>query len=274
MSLPLHLWARTVTAICLWTFAGGPDPAQASAGPTPDCGQAFDHGHGLWLSVLRTSVHDGSVAYGRIRSAGQAALDAYLRQLESVCPSVYSTWSRPQQLAYWINVYNAYTVRLIVDHHPVKSIRSIGLLPMAAFRTRFIRVRANGASTLSLNDVEHEILRKRFGDARIHFAIVCASKGCPSLASSPYQAAELDEQLQMAARNFLGDEGKNHFDLQRRVLHLSSIFMWFRQDFEKAAGDLVEFVKRHAPQKLAAQLAATPPIQVTFQPYDWSLNGT
>ncbi|HWP65130.1 MAG TPA: DUF547 domain-containing protein [Candidatus Limnocylindria bacterium] len=217
-------------------------------------------------------MQDGFVDYAGLEKDGQAELRAYLDALESICRGHYDTWTREQKLAYWINAYNAYTVRLILDHYPLKSIREIGLLPGAAFRKEFIPSKGVRGKTLSLDDIEHEILRKDFSEPRIHFAIVCASKGCPTLRSEAYRAADLERQLDDAARTFVRDSAKNRFDASKRTLYLSSIFKWFREDFERAAKPLPEFVARFADEQTAAGLRAGS-VRIEFLDYDWSLNG-
>ncbi|MCC7542186.1 MAG: DUF547 domain-containing protein, partial [Deltaproteobacteria bacterium] len=201
--------------------AGGQD-ARPSAQAGHSCG-IVDSDHAEWTALLRQHVHDGRVDYRGFAARGPA-LDSYLRTLESACRGGYATWSQPERLAYWINVYNAYTVRLVLDHYPIDSIRSIGVLPLAAFRETFIPLEGLRGHRLSLNDVEHDILRGEFADPRIHFAIVCASRSCPALRSEAYRAANLDRQLDEAARAFMRDRTKNHFDSASRTLHLSSIF--------------------------------------------------
>lgn len=213
---------------------------QANGGtPQRDSCLFFDHSHVLWTSVLSRYVKDGFVDYAGLKKAGEADLRSDLDALESVCRDHYQAWSREQQLAYWINAYNAYTVWLILDHYPLPSIRKIGLIPRAAFRQHFIRLERLRGRALSLNDIEHEILRKEFAEPRIHFAIVCASKGCPVLRSEASPAADLEGQLEEAARNFVRDTAKNRFESSTRTLHLSPIFQWFRADFERGGRDLI-----------------------------------
>lgn len=124
---------------------------------------------------------------------------------------------------------------------------------------------------LSLNDIEHEILRKQFDEPRIHFAIVCASKSCPVLRTEAYRAKDLESQLDEAARTFIRDPSRNRFDPGSRVLRLSSIFKWFREDFERAAGTLPAFVARYHDESSAVALR-TGGLRVEFLEYDWSLN--
>jgi len=213
------------------------------------------------------------VDYAGLERSGRPALNAYLRSLESVCPSDYDTWTHDQKLALWINAYNAYTVKLILDHYPLTSIRSIGLLPGAAFRETFIPLETLRGSALSLEDIEHEILRKEFREPRIHFAIVCASKSCPTLRSEAYRATTLDAQLTEAARGFVSDSSKNRYDAASRTLRLSPIFDWFEEDFERSSQTLPAFVARYAEPATAAALTSGGDVRVEFLDYDWSLNG-
>src|SRR5262252_7108738 len=141
----------------------------------------FDASHGAWSALLARRVSDGWVDYAGWKRADQPALESYLARLEQIDRSCFDRFSNAERLAFWINAYNAYTVRIILDHYPVKSIRSIGLLPMAAFRTSFIRLPAHRGGSLSLGELENEILRREFHEPRVHFAINCASRSCPAL---------------------------------------------------------------------------------------------
>ena len=226
---------------------------------------AFDHSHAGWTAVLAGHVHDGAVDYTGLHQRGGPALDAYLRSLVALPRDDYQRFSREQRLAFWINAYNAYTIRVILDHYPVKSIRSIGFLPMAAFRRSFIPLLGG---ELSLNDIENDRLRKELREPRIHFAIVCASKSCPTLRAQAYRADQIEEQLEQAARAFVRDPRKNRWDGPGRTLFLSSIFKWFRGDFEQAAGSLEKFVARYLGPPIAEGS-----VKVEFLDYDWSLNG-
>lgn len=234
----------------------------------------FDHEHAAWDAMVVRFVRDGVVDYSGLRHSGTAALDGYLRSLESVCREQYVAWTREQQLAFFINAYNAYTIKLILEHYPVKSIRSIGFLPGSAFREQFIPLPFLRGKALSLDDIENDILRKDFREPRIHFAIVCASQSCPALRSEAYRATTLDAQLTQAARRFLSDRSKNHFDPAARTLHLSSVFKWFREDFERTSRTLPAFVARYAEPATAAALSSGDDVRVEFLDYDWSLNGS
>lgn len=233
---------------------------------------AFDHAHAAWTRLLGNFVKDGWVDYAGLRGS-RAELDAYLAALENVRPPEYEAWARPERLAFWINAYNAYTVRLILDHYPVESIKRIGGLFRGPFSKTFIPLKGLRGKDLSLDDVEHRILRKEFDEPRIHFAIVCASKSCPALGPEAYGAADLDRQLDEAARAFLADPKKNRIDRAKRALEISSIFKWFREDFEKAAGTLPAFLARFTDVETAKALREGEEWKIGFLDYDWSLNG-
>lgn len=234
---------------------------------------SFDHDHSSFTAILRRYVRGGRVDYAAWKGAGESDLHFYLAALESVRHDDYERWTREQKLAFWINAYNGNTIRLILDNFPVRSIRSIGHLPLAAFREHFIWMPEFQKDRMSLDQIEHEILRKQFGEPRVHFAIVCASNGCPALRPEAYRAAALDKQLEEAARQFVRDPKKNDFDAGSRTLYLASIFKWYRRDFEQSAGTLTEFVARYAEEPAAVSIR-TGSVRVVFLPYDWSLNGT
>ena len=262
------LIAAALAGVALWAGRAGADDGDGAA----DTCALFDQEHSAWTGLLRRYVRDGVVDYAGWRRDGQQGLDGYLGSLQSVCRGHYDTWSQTQKLAFWINAYNAYTVRLILNHYPLKSIRDIGVLPGAPFREDFIPMKKLRGGTISLNDIEHEILRKEFREPRIHFAIVCASKSCPALRSEAYRAAALDRQLDDAARGFLRDTTRNRFDAAARTLWLSAIFDWFDDDFEHAAGSVPAFVARYTDEPTARAIRDGG-VRVEFLDYDWSLNG-
>ena len=264
--------AAAVTFVGCTRHAGAADEPPAAPAPPGDRCVMFDHGHDAWSSVLRGYVRDGHVDYAGLKRSGEKALGAYLSLLQSVCRGHYATWTRDRKLAFWINAYNAHTVRLILDHYPLSSVREIGILPFAAFRTDFIEMEKLRGDTLSLNDIEHEILRGELKEPRIHFAIVCASKSCPALRSEAFRAGGLDEQLDDAARTFIRDPSKNRIDPASRTVQLSSIFDWFGGDFERAAGSVPAYVARYADEPAASVLRAEE-VRAEFLDYDWSLNG-
>ncbi len=191
--------------------------------------------HGLWQALLDRYLdtrHPSGInrfAYRAVTAADRASLDAYLEQLAGTDPRRYPA---SEAMAYWINLYNAATVRLILEHPDVGSIRDIrdGLFDDGPWDRRQVAV---AGAMLSLNDIEHRILRPLFGDRRIHYALNCASLGCPNLAAHPYAGATLDAQLAAAERAYL-----NHprgLELRGNTLWVSEIFLWYRSDFP--AGD-------------------------------------
>lgn len=243
---------------------------QGSATRHPAIGPGFDHEHRTWTAVLGDYVKDGAVDYRGLAAYGQPALNGYLEALRAASPGE-ATWTRDERLAFWVNAYNAFAIRLILDHYPLTSIRSIGFLPLAAFRMKFIPLGA-ARRPISLNTVENDILRTHFQDPRIHFAIVCASRSCPELRAEAYRASVVNDQLDTAARAFLGDRSKNRWDASSSTLYLSSIFKWFRDDFERHSQTLPAFASRYLPSSHAAALTDGS-VRIVFLDYDWSLNG-
>jgi hypothetical protein len=252
----------TVRCVFLAVLLATPAPAVTAA-----CA-AIDHDHSAWSTILRASVSNGRVAYASLLREGRSSLTRYLGELSAACAENYQGWSREQRLAFWINTYNAFTLELILDHYPIASIRKIGWLPGAAFRREFIPMPGLKGGLVSLDDIEHGTLRADFQEPRIHFALVCAARGCPPLRDEAYRAADLDRQLDEQARTFLREASKNRFDPATRTLHLSPIFDWFRPDFELAAATLPEYVARYMDHS-----GVIPPdVTIEFTEYDWSLN--
>ncbi len=181
-------------------------------------------------------------------------------------------------LARWINLYNLFTLQLVGDNFPINSItdlhtggRIIGfLIKKTAWDKKFIPIEGKQRS---LNFIEHEILRKKFDDPRIHFAIVCAAVSCPPLRNEPYVAERLDEQLNEQGRIFLADETKNHFDLTTRTAYLSPIFKWFADDFGDNNAERLRYLSQFAPEHVAGDLHnRADEWSVKHTDYDWSLN--
>ena len=232
----------------------------------------FDHSHARWDAILRAHVVRDRFDYRALR-ANRGELDAYIAELEAVTPQELEGWSREQRYAFWINVYNAHVIKLIVDEYPVDSIRDIGSLFSPVWGKRFIRMRAfhpeGDNENLCLDDVEHEILRPTFQDARIHAAVNCASIGCPPLFGRAFVADELDSQLDVVMRFFLRDRRRNRFDRGNNTLYLSSIFDWFEEDFERDEGSVKNYVIEYAPD---GDYAWVRNARIRHLDYDWSLN--
>jgi len=239
-------------------------PGTVYSGECPE----IDHEHAEWSAILQNWVNDGRVNYSALKNEGRAPLESYLMTLSAACAADYLKWSREQQIAFWINAYNAFTIKLIVDNYPIKSIRDIGWLPAAAFRKNFIPMPGLKGETISLNDIEHNTLRADFQEPRIHFALVCASIGCPPLSREAYRASDLDRQLDQQAQLFLHDTSKNRFDPENKTLYLSPIFKWFKPDFEMAAGSVPAFVEKYMGDTGISKQG----VQTEYTDYDWSLN--
>ncbi len=257
--------AWTAVAALLFTFPSEPcrlPPAELSVAAGV---------HAPFDGLVRAFVRDGKVDY-RCLQTHEAALDAYLATLGRTDPD---SLSRDAALAFWVNAYNAFTIKLILSRYP--RIGSIKDIPRRWDRRDWLV----GGQRYSLNDIEHEILRKQFVEPRIHFAIVCASASCPTLASEAYVAERLDEQLNRAARGFLADPSQGaRVDVERRGsdggrarVYLSAIFKWFREDFEARTGSLLDFVLPYLPPADRAVLERRrTDVSIRFLPYDWSLN--
>jgi hypothetical protein len=234
---------------------------------------AFDHTHAAFDALLQARVADGRVDYAALKAAPQP-LTAYLDTLAAVREADFKSWSEKDRLAFLCNLYNAATLQLIVDHYPVASIRKIGGffnfggLGDGPWKQKVVRL---FGQVTTLDHVEHGIIRKEYPDARAHFALVCAARGCPPLRAGAFVGARLDAQLDEQGRVFLGEQEKNRVDAAKRTLHLSPIFKWFAGDFEAAAGSVEKFVAPFFPEAARAALAAGG-FKISYTDYDWSLN--
>jgi len=196
---------------------------------------------------------NGQVNYMDLKGA-QGKLESYLLLLAAKVPQ--SSWSKNERLAYWINAYNAFTLKLILNNYPVKSIRDID--NGNPWDTKWIKL---GGRTYSLNQIEHEIIRPRFKDARIHFAVNCAAASCPPLANKAYTEQNVNQLLETQTRKFINNSQYN--DLTGGTIKVSKLFDWYKEDF----GVVIEYINRYAKSKVSASA------KVDFKEYDWKLNG-
>jgi hypothetical protein len=256
MGWNMHRFARSLAAVTLAGLLPGL-PAEAQA---PGSAR-FDHS-GLDRLLKARVDADGLVDYGRLRGDSRE-LDAYLASLATVA---LAGLPPEEQLALQINAYNAFTLRLILDHHPVASIKDIP----SGERWRARRFRLAG-ETLSLDDLEHQRIRRQFDEPRIHFALVCAARGCPPLRREAYEGSRLAEQLADQSRRVHQDERFVRFEAAAGVLHLTHLYDWYGDDFRKQAPSVAEYVGRELPAVRAA-LDAGVQVRVRWLPYDWSLN--
>jgi Protein of unknown function, DUF547 len=232
---------------------------------------AFDHGD--FDALLRQHVVRGMVDYDAF--AASPAFAHYLDRLAAFDPSTLDTKAR---LAFWINAYNAYTIRLIDVHHERESIRNINksfgfVKAYGPWQEKLARV---GGRAYGLDEIEQDVIRKQFGEPRIHFALVCAAMGCPPLRSEAYTGARLDAQLDEQARTFLLESpAKNRVDVAHRTVYLSPIFVEFRdyvKDFGGSDHAAAAWVARYFPPGPARTLLESGRFDVKATRYDWTLN--
>jgi hypothetical protein len=219
--------------------------------------------HGIFEELLSKYNRDGWIDYAGFKRE-ERRLDAYLEALAATDPD---TLTRDGQFAYFINAYNAWTIKLILGAYPgIESIKDLGGLFRSPWKKKFVRLKEG---LVTLDHIEHDILRPRFKDPRVHVALNCASKGCPPLLEEPFAGEHLEEQLDSAARRFVNDPRYNR--LEGNTLHASSIFKWFAEDFDH---DIVGFFEKYAAGELKRGLdKAGEQVRVAYLDYDWSLNG-
>ena len=209
--------------------------------------------HSTFNSLLKTNVTTaGVVNYAGFK--GNDNFESYLKVLANAKPK-NSNWSKNEKLAFWINAYNAFTIKLINNNWPVKSIRDIN----EPWKRKFIKI---GGETYDLNSIEHEILRK-MQEPRIHFAIVCASYSCPKLLNEAYTADKMQSQLAAQTKSFINDTKRNKITALKA--ELSEIFNWFKSDFT-ANGSLIDFINKYSTVQINKDA------KISHLTYDWSLN--
>jgi hypothetical protein len=220
--------------------------------------------HGIFAELLLKHVKNGVVDYRGFKNC-EVRLDAYLLVLENTDTKVLS---RNERFAFYINAYNAWTIKLILGKYPgVKSIKGLGSVFQSPWKKKICRI---DGDVLTLDYLEHQILRPVFKDPRVHFAVNCASKSCPPLPSEPYSGLCLDRQLEAVTTGFINDPDHNY--LRGDTLYVSKIFEWFPGDFN---GEIIEFFLKHARGDLKEKLEANKGnITVKYLAYDWSLNGS
>lgn len=234
-------------------------PASAQSG--------FDHSHAALTAILQNRVKNERVDYATLKS-NPAPLAAYLDTLAAVPESAFKAWNREQRLAFLINLYNAATIKLVLDHYPVKSIKDIGGLLSGPWKQPVVRA---FGKTWTLDNIEHDMIRPVLQEPRAHFAVNCASLGCPPLRAEAYDAARLDEQLDNQGRVFLGTTAKNRVDAKGGKLYLSPIFKWFASDFTGKAGTIEKFVAPFFPESdRGAVLSGR--LKIIWTDYSWALN--
>jgi len=247
---------------------------------------AFDHTYGDYRKILNAYVKEGRVDYLALQK-DRADIDAFVKEIAGVTDSEYGSWSREQQLAYWINTYNGWFLQIIIDRYPIRGARLYGVSYPENSVQRIpnlwdnVKTKAAGRE-VSLRDIEHKILISQFREPRVHFAIVGAALGCPLLRTEPFHADSLDTQLSDAARAFINDPSKVQWDEPQRKLKISRIFDWYSSDFQIAADDswkklyskragIVAFISRYLPAPVTDDLKKSK-AKIEYLDYDWTLN--
>lgn len=210
--------------------------------------------HELWNELLGKYVSaSGKVNYKGFK-ADKAKLESYLKLLSENAPA--ADWSKNEKMAFWINAYNAFTIKLIVDKYPLKSIRDLD----KPWDTKFIKI---GNTSYSLNEIEHTILRKQYFDPRIHFAVNCASKSCPEILNRAFTADKLNAQLESLTKKYINNTFHNSLSADK--VEISSLFDWYKEDFTKT-GTVIDFINKYAANPVKATAA------ISYKNYDWNLN--
>lgn len=251
----------------------------------------FDHSHKKFDLLLKKYVINGWVDYQGILSEPDIFYE-YLNSLAEVKSDSLDKWTREQKLAFWINAYNAFTIQAVIERYPITSRSLIGLFSpknsILQISGVWSRLKFDaGGQRLTLWKIEHGIIRKMFDEARIHFAIVCASRSCPALRPEAYQADILERQLEEQALQFINDPDRGvRWDPAKRRLYLSKIFKWFKADFKKKVSPndvpaqsqitenpLLTFIRPYiTSQQVKDALADGRDIRVKYLHYDWHLN--
>ena len=201
---------------------------------------------------------EGIVDYKSFKN-DEAKLDTYIAYLEKTTPA--ASWSENKQKAFWINAYNAYTIKLILKNYPLKSIMNIKQKGKTAWKIPFAKV---GGKTYTLDHIEHEILRKKLFDPKIHVGVNCASGSCPKLGNIAFTEKNIDAELTKLMKAFVNDPTRNK--LSKKKVQISSIFDWFKGDFTKN-GSVIDYLNKYTDTEIKSNA------KISYLKYDWSLNG-
>ena len=262
-------------------FAVMSQPGHSSTNSKPATG-GFDHSHASFDAVLKETVvwrgNQTRVDYKKLKKKRRKELNAYTDSLSNVTQAEYDSFTADEKLAFLINVYNAYTLKLIVDNYPLKSIKDLGSLFNSPWKKKFFKL--FGKKT-SLDKVEHGMIRQDFKEPRIHFAVNCASIGCPPLADEAFTAKKLDSQLEIMTKKFFTDPERNLFRPKKGKLKLSKILDWYEDDFldylesKGKPRDIRLYVAPYMSQDIQLQNSIkSKSVRVSHFGYDWNLNDT
>lgn len=238
--------------------------------------------HSTWDKVLKEHVilinngNASQVDYDKLRK-NSSELKSYLDSVSRVSQSDFNTWPESERLAFLINTYNAFTIDLILTKYPdINSIKDLGGFFSSPWKKKFIPL---FGKTAYLDFIEHEIIRKEFKESRVHFAVNCASIGCPMLAPEAFQASTIDAQLEKGLKAFLSDATRNTYDKKSGFLEVSKIFDWYKEDFEKgyqgfrSINDVMaKYAELLTDDKNAQTEIKNKKVKIKFLEYDWKLN--
>ncbi len=247
----------------------------------------FDHTHALFDSVLRKHVRNGLVNYRALVNDKQD-LDRYLAIIGEIKWANYISWTRNRKLALWINAYNAFTIEAILRHYPIGKPNPISPYPKNSIRhidgVWSQTIWTVAGKSLSLDYIEHEIMRKQLKEPRVHFVLVCASIGCPLLENRSFRADTLEQRLEAAAYNYINRDGKVRVDVKNETIWFPMIFDWFGKDFidsytdtslfegrSKIEKGLLSFIYKRVTGKKKEMMRKNN-FSIKYIPYDWSLN--
>lgn len=240
---------------------------------------AFDHGHSLFTSVLDKHIKvfknglESKVDYAALKK-DQVDLKKYLSGLSQVSQKEFDSWTKEQRLSFLINAYNGFTIELILKNYPVKSIRKIGAILQSPWKIEFIKL---FGKSLALDEIEHGLVRKKgvYDEPRIHFALVCASIGCPALYNKAFTPEKLEEMLETGLVNFLSDKTRNRYNPENKSFEISKIFKWYGGDFNdryRSVNKLLNKYATHLVENKADLAIAEKTKDIEFLDYDWNLN--
>ena len=229
-----------------------------------------------YAEVLSTYVNEnGEVDYAQLKE-NRAALDRFNQSLGQVTRATYESWTESEQIAFWVNAYNSFTLQAIIDKYPVKSIKNIPGV------WKFLKFEILGES-MTLDGIEHKVLRKEFNEPRIHMALVCAAVSCPYLRQEPYEGDKLEAQLEENTIQFLSLDSNFSLDAEAETVKLSAIFKWFKEDWEATygteekftkfnskEGSVLNFITNYVEGEDLTKLEGAQ--KISYIDYDWSLN--
>jgi len=269
--LLLVLAVASLTVVCPCVSLAGQKVTVGRSVPANQLVSMDRIDHRVWDGLLKRYVDEnGNVAYAQWKQSTQdvQALDSYLATLSSANPRARA--SKEATLAFWINAYNAVTVRGILRHYPTTSIRN-HTAKLVGYNIWDDLLLTVGGQGYSLNQMEHEILRK-MGEPRIHFAIVCASRSCPRLLNEAYTATKLNDQLTTNTKAFFAQPGNFRYNAGRRQFQLSSILKWFGSDFGDSQAAQLRAIAPYLPTREAYDAAVANSVSISYLDYDWGLN--